>query len=190
MTWRAYLISFTVQYCFLFRFVCIELVSLNWFLQIWVSIYVYGTMFNWSPSIKKLMQTNIVKVSGSILNISTVHLNGIWHFIWCYLSKPVLGGHPVLSGHYSIPRGCPLNTAFTVPADNVLTECSGWRCPPSPSQKKHTSRLYGDVFERVSGFLASSDKSHDYHLPSFGPHSSFSYLSLALFIMPEYVVSW
>ena len=28
MTWRAYLISFKVQYCFLFRFVCIELVSL------------------------------------------------------------------------------------------------------------------------------------------------------------------
>ena len=53
-------------------------------------------------------------VSGSILNVSTVHLNGIWHLIWRYLSKPVLGGHPVLSGHYSIPKGCPLNTGFTV----------------------------------------------------------------------------
>ena len=114
MTWRAHLISFTVQYCFLFRFVCIELVSLIWFLQIWVAIYVYGIMINWSTLIKKLMQTYIVKVSGSILNISTVHLNGIWHLIWRYLSKPVLGGHPVLSGHYSIPRGCPLNTGFTV----------------------------------------------------------------------------
>ena len=114
VTWRTYLISFTVQYCFLFRFVCIELVSLIWFLQIWVAIYVYGTMINWSTLIKKLMQTYIVKVSGSILNISTVHLNGIWHLIWCYLSKPVLGGHPLLSGHYSIPRGCPLNTGFTV----------------------------------------------------------------------------
>ena len=60
------------------------------------------------------MQTYIVIVSGSILNVSTVHLNGIWHLIWRYLSKPVLGGHPVLSGHYSIPRGCPLNTGFTV----------------------------------------------------------------------------
>ena len=97
MTWRTYFISFTVQYCFLLRFVCIELVSLIWFLQIWVSIYVYGTLFNWSPLIKKLMQTYIVKVSGSILNISTVYLNGIWHLIWCYLSKPVLWGHPVLS---------------------------------------------------------------------------------------------
>ena len=114
VTLRPYLISFTVQLCFLFRFVCIELVSLIWFLQIWVAIYVYGTMINWFTLIKKLMQTYIVIVSGSILNVSTVHLNGIWHLIWRYLSKPVLGGHPVLSGHYSIPRGCPLNTGFTV----------------------------------------------------------------------------
>ena len=114
MTWRAYLISFTVQYCFLFRFVCIELVSLVWFLQIWVAIYVYGTMINWSTLIKTLMQTYIVIVSGSILNVSIVHLNGIWHLIWRYLSKPVLSGHPVLSAHYSIPRVCPLNTGFTV----------------------------------------------------------------------------
>ena len=114
VTCRTYLISFTVQYCFLFRFVCIELVSLIWFLQIWVAIYVYGTMINWFTLIKKLMQTSIVIVSGSIINASTVHLNGIWHLIWRYLSKPVLGGHPVLSGHYSIPRGCPLNTGFTI----------------------------------------------------------------------------
>ena len=116
VTWRTYLISFTVQYCFLFRFVCIELVSLIWFLQIWVAIYVYGTMINWSTLIKKLMQTYIVIVSGSILNVSTVHLNGIWHLIWRYLSKPVLGGH------YSIPRGCPLNTGFTVFAPFALAD--------------------------------------------------------------------
>ena len=30
------------------------------------------------------------------------------------LSKPVLDGHLALSGHYSISRGCPLNTGFTV----------------------------------------------------------------------------
>ena len=58
-------------------------------------------------------------------------------------------------------------------ADSVLTVCSGWRYPPPQSQKKHTSLLHGDVFERVSGCLASSDKSHDFHLASFGPHSSF-----------------
>ena len=71
-------------------------------------------MINRSTFIKKLMQTYIIIVSGSILNVSTVRLNGIWHLIWRYLSKPVLGGHPVLSGHYSIPRGCPLKTGFTV----------------------------------------------------------------------------
>ena len=71
-------------------------------------------MINWFTLIKKLMQTSIVIVSGSIINASTVHLNGIWHLIWCYISKPVLGGHPVLSGHFSIPWGCPLNTGFTV----------------------------------------------------------------------------
>ena len=114
VAWRTYLISFTVQDCFLFRFVCIELVSLIWFLQIWVAIHVYGTMINWFTLIKKLMQTSIVIVSGSIINASTVHLNGIWHLIWRYMSKPVLGGHPVLSGHYRIPRGCSLNTGFTV----------------------------------------------------------------------------
>ena len=135
---RTFLINFTVQYCFLFRFVCIELVSLIWFLQIWVAIYVYGTMTNRSTLIKKLMQTYIVKVSGSILNISTVHLNGIWHLIWRYLSKPVLGGHPVLSGHYSIPWGCPLNTGFTVvgivefclrpdPSSKWSCNLPGWR---------------------------------------------------------------
>ena len=92
-----------------FRFVCIKLFSLIWFLQIWVAIYVYGTMINWSTLIKKLMQTYIVIVSGSILNVSTVHLNGIWHLIWRYLSKPLFGGPCIKSGHYSIPQGCPLN---------------------------------------------------------------------------------
>ena len=122
VTWQAYLISFKVQDCFLFGFVCIEFVSLIWFLQIWVAIHVYGTMINWFTLIKKLMQTSIVIVSGSIINTSTVHLNGIWHLIWRYISKPVLGGHPVLSGHYSIPRGCPLTTGFTVTLNMTKSE--------------------------------------------------------------------
>ena len=37
----------------------------------------FGTTINWSSLIKKLMQTYVVIVSGSILNVSTVHLNGI-----------------------------------------------------------------------------------------------------------------
>ena len=116
LTWRTYLISFTVLYRFPFRFVCIKLFSLFWFLQIWVAIYVYGTMISWSTLIKKLMH---------------VYRHSLWeyskHFycslIWMvlidtsydrYLSKTVLCGHPVLSGHCSIPQGCPLNTGFTV----------------------------------------------------------------------------
>ena len=35
-------------------------------------------------------------------------------FINLYFLQPVLGGHPVLSGHFSIPRGWPLNTVATV----------------------------------------------------------------------------
>ena len=108
VTCRTYLISFTVQYCFLFRFVCIELVSLIWFLQIWVAIYVYGTMIN---KIKKANANVHRKVSESILNIST---SFEWHLTPHMTSQPVLGGLPVLSGHYSIPRVCPLKTAFTV----------------------------------------------------------------------------
>ena len=30
------------------------------------------------------------------------------------------GRHPVLSRHYSFPRGCPLNTGFTVPVLNEV----------------------------------------------------------------------
>ena len=120
VTWRTYLIGFTVQYCFLFRFVCIELVSLIWFPQIWVAIYVYD---QWTTLIKKLMQTYIVKVSGSILNISTVHLNGIWHLIWHYLSKPVLGGHPCIKRTLQHSPRDPLTTGFTV--DENLTDYSG-----------------------------------------------------------------
>ena len=114
MTWRSYLISFTVQDCSLFRFVCIVLVSLIWFLQLWVASHVYGTMIHWFTLIMKIVQKPIVIVSGSIINASAVHLNGIWHLTWCYISKLVLGGHPVLNGHYSIPWGCPLNTGFAV----------------------------------------------------------------------------
>ena len=112
VTWRTYLIIFSVQYCFLFRFVCIELVSLIWFLQFWVAIHVYGTMIK-LVHFDKEISANVI-VSGTILNVSTDHFNGIWHLVWLYLSKPVLGGHPVLSEHYSIPKGCPLNTGFTV----------------------------------------------------------------------------
>ena len=64
-------------------------------------------------------------LSGSILSVSTVNLNGIWNLIWRYLSKPVLGGHPVLSGHHSIAR-CSLNTGFTLCNSSGSLLCSLW----------------------------------------------------------------
>ena len=114
VTWRTYLISFLVQYCFLFRFVCIELFHSSHFFKFELQSMFKVLWSYWSTVIKKFMQTYIVIVSGSILSVSNVHLNGIWHLICRYLLKPVLGGHPVLSVHYSIPRGCPLNTGFIV----------------------------------------------------------------------------
>ena len=35
-------------------------------------------------------------------------------FFELYFLQPVLGGHPVLSGHLAIPWGWPLNTGLTV----------------------------------------------------------------------------
>ena len=116
MTWWTYLISFTVQYCFLFHFASNQLVSLIWFLQIWVVIicfWHYDQLVHFNKEINANILYSVI-VSGNILNISTVHLNGIRHLIWHYLSKPVLGGHSVLSGHYNIPRGFLLNTGFNV----------------------------------------------------------------------------
>ena len=88
----------------------IELVSLIWFLQLSCNLclWYYDQLVHCNKEI------NIVIVTGSILNVSTVYLNDIWHLIGRYLLKPVLGGHPVSSRHYSIPQGCPLNTSFTV----------------------------------------------------------------------------
>ena len=134
VTWRTYLISFPVQYCFLFRFVCIELVSLIWILQIWVWYYDQLVHFD------KEINANVYhrSLSGSILNVSIVHLNGIWQLIWHYLSKTVLGRHPVLSEHYSIPQGCPLNTGFTV-SSKKFTFAQSKRFPP-----KHNPPVRGN----------------------------------------------
>ena len=99
---------FSISFC-LYRACFTHLISSN--LSCNLCFWYYDQLVHFD---KEIMQTYIVIVSGSILNVSTVHLNGIWHLIWCYLSKPVLGRHPVLSRHYSIPRWCPLNTGFTV----------------------------------------------------------------------------
>ena len=92
--------------------------------------------------IKKIMHAYIVILSGSILNVSTVYLNDIWHLIGRYLSKPVLGGHPVyvLSGHYSIPQECPLNTGFTV-VEIMVMRLNDW----NPESKFHFQTLESGI---------------------------------------------
>ena len=129
---------------FLFRFVCVELVSLIWFLQIWVAIYACLCHYQLVHFDKEIINANVYHHSllGSILNISTVHLNGIWHLIWGYLLKTVLGGHPVLSGHYWVsehsPRVRPLNTGFTV-SSKKFTFAQSKRFPP-----KHNPPIRGN----------------------------------------------
>ena len=112
------LFGFTAQYCFLFRFVCIELVSLIWFLQIWVAIYVYGIMINWSTLIKKLLQTYIVKISGSILNLSTVQFK--WHLTSVVIVTSVLTGTSTVTVTSfwppSLPPPSPRPLPFPLPA--------------------------------------------------------------------------
>ena len=115
ITWRTYLISSTVQYFFsisfcLYRACFTHLISSN--LSCNLCLWYYDQLVNFDKEVNANVM--IVIVSGSIISASTVHLNGIWHLIWHYISKPVLGRHPVLSGHYSIPQGCPLKTGFTV----------------------------------------------------------------------------
>ena len=100
---------------FLFRFVCIELVSLISVISSNLSCNLCSCYYNQLVHFDKEINANVYR--HSLWEYSTrfhCSLNGIWHLMWRYLSKPVLGGHPVLSRHYSIPQGCPLNTGFTV----------------------------------------------------------------------------
>ena len=81
------------------------------------------------------MQTYIVVVSGSILNVSTVHLNGIWHLIWRSLLKPVLGGHPVLSRQYfSFPESIfIIKSGWLINLSHyILVSLPVWRVDISP----------------------------------------------------------
>ena len=96
--------------------------------------------------IKKIMHAYIVILSGSILNVSTVYLNDIWHLIGRYLSKPILGGHPVLSGHYSIPQECPLNTGFTV-VEIMVMRLNDW----NPESKFHFQTLESGILNPQRG---------------------------------------
>ena len=117
VTWRTYLISFTVQCCFLFRFVSIELVSLIWVPQIWVAIYIYGTIiFN------KEINANVSKRISS-LSLGVFYCSFELHLTpHMTLSVETCIRHPVLSGHYS---GCPLiQVSLYVPSPLLAVQTS------------------------------------------------------------------
>ena len=118
-------------------------------------------MNNWSTLRKKFMQTYIVIVSGSIRNVSTVHLNGIWHLTCRFQLKPVLGGHPVLSGHYSFPRGVNVHRELSTPVwiENVLS--AEWNpgfvynmeCERIPCSRRSDSRARSFFFFFLSAWI-------------------------------------
>ena len=120
VTWRTYLISCTVRYCFLFRFVSSNL-SCNLFLWYYDQLVLFDKEIN-----------------------ANLYPHCFWEyskrFHWRYLSKPVLGGHPVLSGHYSIPRGCPLNIGFTI---WTLTHNFTFLCGRQDERKRTRGQLRG-----------------------------------------------
>ena len=64
-TWLDELILLVSQYSIVFYFVLFvqSLFTHFWFLQIWVAIYVYGTMINWSTLIWKLPNANVYRHS-------------------------------------------------------------------------------------------------------------------------------
>ena len=115
VTWRTYLIIFSVQYCFpaisfcLYRACFTHLIS-------WVAIYVYGTMIK-LVHFDKEISANVYR--HSLWDYSKrFHCSFEWHLTphmtlsieTCIRRTP----GPVWSRHYSIPQGCPLNTGFTV----------------------------------------------------------------------------
>ena len=73
-------------------------------------------------------------------------------------SKPVLGGHPVLSGHYSIPRGCPLDTGLTVVhklSPSYLQKPAYGSMPLEPAETTHRfnfpeSRVAFSMYNQLS----------------------------------------
>ena len=135
VTWLVsqYWVLFSISFC-LYRAYFAHLISSN--LSCNLCLWYYDQLVHFDKEINANVYHR--SLSGSILNVSIVHLNGIWQLIWHYLSKPVLGRHPVLSEHYSIPQGCPLNTGFTV-SSKKFTFAQSKRFPP-----KHNPPVRGN----------------------------------------------
>ena len=111
VTWWTYLISFTVQYCFLFRFVCIELVALIWIKSSNLSCHLCLWYYSQLVFFNKKIHANLYRHS-------------LWEysktfplFIWMAFDTSYDVFYQNLyyaDTLYSIPRFCPLNTGFTV----------------------------------------------------------------------------
>ena len=82
-----YCIVFSISFC-LYRACFTHLISSH--LSCNLCLWYYDQLVHSDKEIN----ANVYRHSlWSIVNVSTVHLNGIWHLIWRYLLKPVLGGH-------------------------------------------------------------------------------------------------
>ena len=111
MTWRTYLISFTVlQYCSisfcLYRACFTHLISSN--LSCNLCLWYYDQLVHFDKENANVYRQSLWKYS------KRFHCLFEWHVTphMTLSMKPVLGRHPIFSRQYSIPWGCPLNTGF------------------------------------------------------------------------------
>ena len=86
-------LSFLISFC-LYRACFTRLISSNLRCNLmFISQWYYDQLVHFKKEIKKYSRILSWSLHGSIPNVSTVHLNGIWHLIWRYISKPALGEH-------------------------------------------------------------------------------------------------
>ena len=135
-------VLFFISFCF-YRACFAHLISST--LSSNLCLWYYDPLVNFHKEIDANVYIYHPSLLRSIQSVSTVHLNGNWHLIW-HLLKPVLGGHPVLSGEYSVPRGCPVSTGFTV-TSKKFTFAQSKRFPP-----KHNPPVRGNNSEEQALF--------------------------------------
>ena len=117
VTWRTYLICFTVQYGFgqfsisfwLYRACFTHLISSN------LSCNLCLWYFDQLVHLNKEINANVYR--HSLWEYSKhFHCSFEWHLTphMTLSIETCIWWTPCISGHYSIPPGCPLNTGFTV----------------------------------------------------------------------------
>ena len=71
--------------------------------------------------------------------------------LWTIFLATCLGGHPVLSGHLAIPRGCPLNTGSTVKQRKNGKFTSNYNASPIDSPPLPLGKIGGGAPEGRGG---------------------------------------